>query len=174
MRRDARATVRTSLFSAGARQRSRRTIILTLHNRALPRADRQENLNEASGFSQVVGGSAALPRCRRGRGASAVKEIRIGYQKNGVLVIARQQAVARKALRARGRSRIKWVEFTSGPPLLEAMNTGSVDFGSVGDTPPIFAQAAGATIVYVAGSADHQRAGHPGAGRIPTSAPSPI
>ena len=31
------------------------------------------------------------------------------------------------------------------------MNVGSVDFGSVGDTPPIFAQAAGAKIVYVAG-----------------------
>jgi sulfonate transport system substrate-binding protein len=32
------------------------------------------------------------------------------------------------------------------------MSTGSVDLGSVGDTPPIFAQAANANIVYVAGS----------------------
>jgi len=32
------------------------------------------------------------------------------------------------------------------------MSTGSVDFGAVGDTPPIFAQAANANIVYVAGS----------------------
>ena len=47
---------------------------------------------------------------------------------------------------------IKWIEFTSGPPLLEAMSTGSVDLGAVGDTPPIFAQAANANIVYVAGS----------------------
>ena len=47
---------------------------------------------------------------------------------------------------------IKWVEFTSGPPLLEAMSVGSVDFGAVGDSPPVFAQAAGANIVYVAGS----------------------
>jgi ABC-type nitrate/sulfonate/bicarbonate transport system substrate-binding protein len=46
---------------------------------------------------------------------------------------------------------VKWVEFTSGPPLLEAMNVGSIDFGHVGDTPPIFAQAAGAAILYVAG-----------------------
>jgi sulfonate transport system substrate-binding protein len=43
------------------------------------------------------------------------------------------------------------VEFTSGPPLLEAMSAGSIDFGAVGDTPPIFAQAAGANIVYAAG-----------------------
>src|SRR6185437_1400779 len=32
------------------------------------------------------------------------------------------------------------------------MSTGSVDLGSVGDTPPIFAQAANANVVYVAGS----------------------
>ena len=43
------------------------------------------------------------------------------------------------------------------------MSTGSVDLGAVGDTPPIFAQAANANIVYVAGSPHHQRAGHSGA-----------
>jgi sulfonate transport system substrate-binding protein len=47
---------------------------------------------------------------------------------------------------------VKWVEFSSGPPMMEAMNAGSIDFGQVGDTPPIFAQAANANIVYVAGS----------------------
>ena len=31
------------------------------------------------------------------------------------------------------------------------MSVGSIDFGAVGDTPPIFAQAAGANIVYAAG-----------------------
>ena len=86
---------------------------------------------------------------------AGVKEIRIGYQKTGVLVIARQQAVLEKKFAARqapSQIGIKWVEFTSGPPLLEAMSTGSVDLGAVGDTPPIFAQAANANIVYVAGS----------------------
>ena len=38
--------------------------------------------------------------------------------------------------------RIKWEEFTSGPPLLEALNAGSVHVGMVGNTPPIFAAAA--------------------------------
>ena len=38
----------------------------------------------------------------------------------------------------------------SGPPLLEALSVGSVDFGTTGDTPPIFAQAAGADLVYAA------------------------
>ena len=82
---------------------------------------------------------------------TTVKEIRIGYQKTGVLVIARQRAVLEKRFAGR-QIGIKWIEFTSGPPLLEAMSTGSVDIGAVGDTPPIFAQAANANIVYIAGS----------------------
>src|SRR5580704_18456784 len=82
--------------------------------------------------------------------AQAAKEIRIGYQKNGILVVARQQAALEKHFAPFGIA-ISWVDFPSGPPMLEAMNAGSVDFGQVGDTPPIFAQAAGARIVYVAG-----------------------
>lgn len=77
------------------------------------------------------------------------KEIRIGYQKAGLPVIARQQGSVERRLAAGGTT-VRWVEFTAGPPLLEAMNVGSVDVGWTGDAPPIFAQAAGAAIVYVA------------------------
>src|SRR5262245_29298829 len=84
------------------------------------------------------------------KGGEPARELRIGYQKNGVLVIARQQATLEHRLAKSGVA-LKWVEFTSGPPMLEAMNAGSIDFGQVGDTPPIFAQAGGANIVYVAG-----------------------
>ncbi|MBR1197100.1 sulfonate ABC transporter substrate-binding protein [Bradyrhizobium sp. AUGA SZCCT0240] len=98
----------------------------------------------------VVGAVVALSPGARAQ--APVKEIRIGYQKTGVLVIARQQAILEKHFAAKEIA-IKWIEFTSGPPLLEAMSTGSVDLGAVGDTPPIFAQAANANIVYVAGSA---------------------
>jgi len=80
----------------------------------------------------------------------AVKDIRVGYQKTGVLVITRQQAALEKHFAPLGVD-VKWVEFSSGPPMMEAMNVGSVDFGSVGDSPPVFAQAAGAAIVYAAG-----------------------
>jgi sulfonate transport system substrate-binding protein len=45
---------------------------------------------------------------------------------------------------------VSWTEFPSGPPLLEALNVGSIDFGIAGETPPIFAQAAGAPLVYLA------------------------
>jgi len=97
----------------------------------------------------VGGAIAALSS--RAEGQTTVKEIRIGYQKTGVLVIARQQAVLERRF-AEKQISIKWIEFTSGPPLLEAMSIGSVDLGAVGDTPPIFAQAANANVVYVAGS----------------------
>ena len=87
---------------------------------------------------------------RRASAQASVKEIRIGYQKNGVLVIARQQAVLEQHFAAQGIG-VKWVEFSSGPPMMEAMNVGAVDYGAVGDSPPVFAQSAGANIVYAAG-----------------------
>ena len=41
-------------------------------------------------------------------------------------------------------------QFQSGPPLIEALNAGAIDFGYTGDTPPIFAQTSGVNFVYVA------------------------
>jgi sulfonate transport system substrate-binding protein len=97
-----------------------------------------------------VGAASAAALLPQARAEAGVKEIRIGYQKNGVLVITRQQATLEKHFAPQG-IEVKWVEFSSGPPMLEAMNVGSVDYGAVGDSPPIFAQAAGAAIVYAAG-----------------------
>lgn len=87
----------------------------------------------------VVALPLALPRIARAAG-----RVRIGYQKNGALVILRQQRRLDPLNLA-----VEWVEFTSGPPMLEALNAGAVDFGATGDTPPIFAQAAGADLLYV-------------------------
>jgi sulfonate transport system substrate-binding protein len=102
-------------------------------------------------FLKLSLGSAAVAAVPlRARAEAAVKEIRIGYQKNGVLVIARQRATLENHFKPAGID-VKWVEFSSGPPMMEAMNVGSVDYGAVGDSPPVFAQAAGAAIVYAAG-----------------------
>jgi sulfonate transport system substrate-binding protein len=79
--------------------------------------------------------------------AEVPKQLRIGYQKNGPLLILKQQAVLAQKLPGIA---VQWVEFPSGPPLLEALNARSLDFGTTGDTPPIYAQAAGADLVYVA------------------------
>jgi sulfonate transport system substrate-binding protein len=97
-----------------------------------------------------LGTAAVAALTREVRAQANIKEIRIGYQKNGVLVIARQQATLEKHFASQGIA-VEWLEFSSGPPMLEAMNAGSVDYGAVGDTPPIFAQSAGAAIVYAAG-----------------------
>jgi len=99
-------------------------------------------------LSLGTAGVAALSQPARAQ--TDIREIRIGYQKNGVLVIARQRATLEQHFAPQGIA-VKWVEFSSGPPMLEAMNVGSIDYGAVGDSPPIFAQSAGAAIVYAAG-----------------------
>lgn len=76
------------------------------------------------------------------------KELRIGYQKYGTLVILKARGTLEKRLAEKGVA-VKWVEFPFGPPLLEAINVGSIDVGTVGESPPIFAQAAGADLVYI-------------------------
>jgi sulfonate transport system substrate-binding protein len=43
----------------------------------------------------------------------------------------------------------KWSDFTSGPPMLQAMGSGSVDVGGVGDAPPVFEASAGGKIAVV-------------------------
>ncbi|MCJ2056238.1 aliphatic sulfonate ABC transporter substrate-binding protein [Methylobacterium sp. J-048] len=76
------------------------------------------------------------------------KEFRIGYQKVGLIVVARRLGTIEKRLAAAGTT-VRWVEFQAGPPLLEALNAGGIDFGYTGDAPPIFSQAAGGNLVYV-------------------------
>ncbi len=81
--------------------------------------------------------------------AQDLKELKIGFQKTGLPVIARQQQLIEKALEPKGVS-VTWVEFTAGPPLVEALNVGAINVGWTGDAPPIFGQSAGSAIVYVA------------------------
>ncbi len=104
---------------------------------------------------------AALLAPRRGAaapGGAVPKEFKVGFQKGAaVLVLGREQQVIEKRLKTLGVDNVQWVEFQFGPPMLEALGAGAIDIGSVGDTPPIFAQAAGSPLVYVAStpSAEH-------------------
>jgi sulfonate transport system substrate-binding protein len=45
--------------------------------------------------------------------------------------------------------KVSWSDFTSGPPMLEAMASGSVDIGGVGDAPPAFAASGGEAVEIV-------------------------
>ena len=45
--------------------------------------------------------------------------------------------------------KVDWSDFTSGPPMLQAMAAGSVDVGGVGNAPPVFAAAGGDKLAIV-------------------------
>ncbi len=74
--------------------------------------------------------------------------VRIGFQKAGLLAVLKAQGSLDKPLGDLG-YKVEWKEFPAGPQLLEALNTGSIDFGYTGAPPAVFAQAAGARLVYV-------------------------
>jgi sulfonate transport system substrate-binding protein len=77
------------------------------------------------------------------------KVVRIGFQKYGKLVLLKSKGSLEPKLKELGYT-VTWTEFPAGPQLLEALNVGAIDFGNTGEAPPIFAQAAGAPIQYVA------------------------
>lgn len=107
----------------------------------------------------AAAGLAAALSTSLARAQAVPNEVRIGFQKGAaVLVLARKQQVIEQRLKTLGVNSVKWVEFQFGPPMLEAMGAGAVDIGSVGDTPPIFAQAGGSNLVYVAANPSAQHA----------------
>ena len=81
-------------------------------------------------------------------GEANKNEVRIGYQKFGVLSILKARGTLEKRLESQG-FKVKWIQFPAGPQLLEALNAGSIDIGETGNTPPIFAQAAGTPLIYI-------------------------
>ncbi|HAK33984.1 MAG TPA: aliphatic sulfonate ABC transporter substrate-binding protein [Pantoea sp.] len=79
--------------------------------------------------------------------ADAPAQIRIGYQKGSVsMVLAKSHRLLEQRFPD---TKIQWIEFPAGPQMLEALNVDSIDLGSTGDIPPLFAQAAGADLLYV-------------------------
>ena len=97
----------------------------------------------AAAFFALTG--AVLP----GASSAPDKVVTIGYQKYGNLILLKGHGGLESKLAPLG-FRVEWREFQSGPPLLEALNAGAIDFGHAGETPPIFAQAASVPFVYVA------------------------
>ncbi|MBE5251903.1 aliphatic sulfonate ABC transporter substrate-binding protein [Mixta mediterraneensis] len=82
---------------------------------------------------------------------AAEQTLRIGYQKSSTLLtLIKQRGELDKTLASQG-VKVSWHEFSSGLPLLEALNLNNVDLSAdVADTVPIFAQAAGANLTYYA------------------------
>lgn len=75
-----------------------------------------------------------------------VEKISIGFQKSSLnLLVTREQKLLEQQFPA---AKIEWREFPAGPQMLEALAIGAVDIGAVGNTPPIFAQAADKDLSY--------------------------
>jgi sulfonate transport system substrate-binding protein len=94
--------------------------------------------------AEVSSGEGASP----GAAPAETQAINIGYQKFGTLNIVKARGGLEERLQPLGFT-VQWTEFPAGPQLLEALNVGSIAFGHTGEAPPIFAQAAGAPLVYV-------------------------
>ena len=67
-----------------------------------------------------------------------------------MLSVAKSQGVFERRLEPLGVV-VKWSKFELGPPMMEAISTGAIDFGWLGDVPAIIAQSAGAKFVYIKG-----------------------
>jgi sulfonate transport system substrate-binding protein len=94
----------------------------------------------------------ALLGCRGSVGdgePAKTQQVRIGYQKNSVLVLVKWRGLLEKAAAPRGVT-VQWAEFPTGPAIIEAINAGQLDLGYVGEAPPVFGQAASDALVYVA------------------------
>ena len=98
-------------------------------------------------LSSVVAGAMMMSGC--GKKEAETVTLNIGFQKYGLLPVIKARGSLETALEKQ-HVKVKWVEFTAGPQLLEVLNVGSVSLGEVGEAPPIFAQAANANLVYVA------------------------
>jgi sulfonate transport system substrate-binding protein len=96
--------------------------------------------------------------------------VRLGYQKSSTLIaLLKVQGTLEKQL-APLNVALSWHEFTSGLPLLEALNLDNLDISAdVADTVPVFAQAAGADLTFVA-----QEAPSPAAQAILVREDSPL
>src|SRR5437660_8271196 len=94
----------------------------------------------------LIGAAAAAVTPAR---AAPLTELRVGYQKTAILLVVKAQKLLEQHFAPKGVT-VKWIEFPYGPPLLEAVNAGAVDYGYTGDAPPIFAQAAKSRIAYAA------------------------
>jgi sulfonate transport system substrate-binding protein len=76
------------------------------------------------------------------------KVVRMGYQKVGAFALLKVHGILEERLKPLGYT-VTWKEFPGGPQLLEGVKAGTVDFAHSGEAPPIFAQAAGAPLLYI-------------------------
>lgn len=113
-----------------------------------PKFSRRQWLAAAAGTAALSG---AVPVWAQ----KSERVLRVGHQK-GWLSLLKGRGTLEKRLAPLG-VKVTWTEFNAGPVQLEALNVGSIDFGDVGEAPPIFAHAAGAPLIYAASTVPRPR-----------------
>lgn len=94
---------------------------------------------------------AEAPKEKVEETACTADTVRIGYQRSSTLMTLLKETGELEKKLAEKNIKVSWHEFTSGQPLAEALNVGSVDVtADVADTVPVFAQAAQANLTYYA------------------------
>ena len=106
----------------------------------------RRNVLHAAGVAGMIVSSRRSAQA----GVAAARLLRIGFQKGEPILLAAKQNRSLERLLNPLDIEVQWIEFQFGPPMLEAMRVNSVDIGAVGDTPPVFAQAAHGDLLYIA------------------------
>ena len=99
-----------------------------------------------AGLAAFVG--VALASTAPGTAVGQDKMVRMGHQRVGAFALLKSRGMLEERLKPLGYA-VSWKEFPGGPQLLEALKVGAVDFAHSGEAPPIFAQAAGAPLLYI-------------------------
>ncbi|MBD2433466.1 MULTISPECIES: aliphatic sulfonate ABC transporter substrate-binding protein [Fischerella] len=142
-----RLTRRSTLFALGY------SLVLstTLFSCSTP----QNNSQQPTGSSAS---NTANTASTSNTSSSNQKVIRIVRSKQlTALAVLEQKGTLAKRLEPLG-YKVEWPEFAAGPQQLEALNAGGLDIASTAESPPVFAQAAGTPLVYLAANSSDGRA----------------
>jgi sulfonate transport system substrate-binding protein len=101
--------------------------------------------SSASSSPSSAGGSAAGSTSSASAASLSSVTLNVGDQKGTGAEAVLQAAGLLKSLPFK----VNWSDFTSGPSMVQAMSTGAVDIGGVGDAPPVFAASGGENIEIV-------------------------
>ena len=101
-------------------------------------------LRATIGAVALVLASSSLAACSSSSNAAAVRDDGSVDLSKVTLTVGDQKGGSQALLSAAGDLdelpyEVEWKPFTSGPPLLDAVSSGAVDVGGVGNTPPLFA-----------------------------------
>lgn len=99
---------------------------------------------------QQSASSSTSPSASPASDTSSKKLFRVVRSKQlTALAVLEKQGSLEKALEPLGYT-VQWLEFAAGPQQLEALKVGELDIASTAESPPVFAQASGTDLVYLA------------------------